>query len=123
MGDVRIALGVAACLTTFATGYATTSVGQVQEVGPGTYSIDVSVSHHGLGGQSQEKNALDAAVDKAGEYYHSKGQKLLNHAELSEPKQRHFPLPLPGVGCHTKKRQSARWNRLRDANKADSRNA
>jgi len=77
MDDVRIALGVAACLTTFATGCATTSVGQVQEVGPGTYSIDVSVSHHGLGGQSQEKKALDAAVDKAGEYCHSKGQKLL----------------------------------------------
>ena len=76
MDDVRIALGVAACLTTFATGCATTSVGQVQEVGPGTYSIDVSVSHHGLGGQSQEKKALDAAVDKAGEYCHSKGLKL-----------------------------------------------
>jgi hypothetical protein len=78
MGDVRITLGVAVCLTTFVTGCLTSGgqVGQVQEVGPGTYSIGVS-RVHGIGGMSQEKAALEAAVDKAGEYCHSKGQKLL----------------------------------------------
>jgi len=74
MGDVRITLGVVACLTTFATGCATSSVGQVQEVGPGTYSVGVG---HTFGGVSQETKALNEAVDTAGEYCHSKGQKLL----------------------------------------------
>ena len=73
MPDVRIALGVAACLTTFATGCATTSVGQVQEVGPGTYSIGIA---HNFGGVSQEAKASSDAVDKAGDYSHSKGLKL-----------------------------------------------
>jgi hypothetical protein len=78
MGNVRITLGVAVCLTTFVTGCLTSGapVGQVQEVGPGIYSIGVSGSH-GLGGMSREKTVLEAAVDKAGEYCHSKGQKLL----------------------------------------------
>jgi hypothetical protein len=73
MPDVRIALGVAACLTTFATGCATTSVGQVQEVGPGTYIIGIA---HNLGGVSQEAKASSDAFDKAGDYCHSKGLKL-----------------------------------------------
>jgi len=47
---------------------------EVQEVGPGTYSIGVS---HSLGGISQNADAIMAAVDKAGECCHSKGQKLL----------------------------------------------
>jgi hypothetical protein len=58
MGDVRIALGVAACLTTFATGCASASVGQVQEVGPGTYSVGIN---HALGSLSQDTKAMEAA--------------------------------------------------------------
>ena len=71
MSDARITLGVVACLTGFA-GCATT-VGSVQEVGPGTYSIGV---RHNFGGVSQETAALNEAVSKAGDYCHAKGQKL-----------------------------------------------
>jgi hypothetical protein len=72
MGDARITLGVVASLTTFA-GCATT-VGPVQENGPGTYSIGVSRSSYVL---SQGAEDIKDAVNKAGEYCHSKGQKLL----------------------------------------------
>ena len=46
----------------------------MKEVGQGTYTIGVSRSS--LGGISQSTEAVNAAVDKAGEYCHSKGQKL-----------------------------------------------
>jgi len=55
MPDVRIALGVAACLTTFATGCAITSVGQVQEVGPGTYGIGIAHNFGGARGEGVER--------------------------------------------------------------------
>src|SRR6476659_2379276 len=75
-GDVRVTLGIAACLAVFAVGCASSGqVGQVQQTGLGTYSIGVRPSH-GLGASSQEK-AMDAAVDKAGQYCHAKGEKLL----------------------------------------------
>ena len=74
MENVHITLGLAACLTAFATGCASSGkVGEVQDVGGGTYSIGVSRS---MGGMSQNADALKAAVDKAGAYCHSKGQKL-----------------------------------------------
>ena len=77
MGDVRVTLGIAACLAVFAAGCASSGqVGQVQEAGPGTYSIGVRPSH-GLGASSQGKKAMDSAVDKAGQYCHAKGEKLL----------------------------------------------
>lgn len=77
MGDVRIILGVAAGLVTLATDCASRGqVGQVQNVGPGTYSIGVSQSHR-LGASSQDKKVMDAAIDKAGAHCHTKGQKLL----------------------------------------------
>ena len=76
-GDVRVTLGIAACLSVFAVGWASSGqVGQVQETGPGTHSIGVRPSH-GLGASSQENKAMDAAVDKAGQYCHAKGEKLL----------------------------------------------
>ena len=77
MGHARITLGALVCLATFA-GCAA-KVQQVQEVGPGTYSIAIS---HNFGGVSQETAAINDAVSKAGEYCHAKGQKLqtiLNH--------------------------------------------
>jgi hypothetical protein len=74
MEKVHLTLGLAACLTAFATGCASSGkVGEVQDVGGGTYSIGVSRS---MGGMSQNADALKKAVDKAGEYCHSKGQKL-----------------------------------------------
>ena len=77
MENVHITLGLAACLTAFATGCASSGkvgVGEVQDVGGGNYSIVVNRST--IGGISQNTDALKAAVDKAGEYCHSKGQKL-----------------------------------------------
>lgn len=51
-------------------------VGPVQEAGQGTYSVGVSPSR-GLGASSQDKKAMDTAVDKARQYCHAKGEKLL----------------------------------------------
>ena len=65
-----VRLGV--CFLTLATGCATTSVGQVREVAPGIYSVGVSNTY----GVSDKTKALNAAVEKAGEYCHAKGQKL-----------------------------------------------
>ena len=63
-----MALGLAGCATSH-------GVPQVQEVGPGTYSIQIARgSTHLL--SSTDKNTSDEAVDKAGEYCHAKGQKL-----------------------------------------------
>ena len=72
MGNARIALGLAAYLP-IVTGCATTTGGQVQEIAPGTYSIGVSGSGYVL---TQGSGAIMAAVNKAGDYCHSKGQKL-----------------------------------------------
>jgi hypothetical protein len=72
MGNARIALAVVACLTTFAGCASSTSVGEVQDIGQGTYRISVgrsSILSHGT-------EASNAAVDKAGEYCHAKGQKI-----------------------------------------------
>ena len=72
-------LGLAAVVAGLAGGCANYSSGQVQqvkEVEPGTYSIGIS-RFHGLGATSAEDKALSASVDKAGEYCHAKGQKLL----------------------------------------------
>jgi hypothetical protein len=63
-----MALGLACCATSH-------SAPQVQEVGPGTYSIQIARgSTHLI--SSTDKNTIDEAVDKAGEYCHAKGQKL-----------------------------------------------
>jgi hypothetical protein len=65
---IGMALGLAGCATSH-------QVPQVQEVEPGTYSIQiVHSSTHLL--SSTDKNTSDEAVDKAGEYCHAKGQKL-----------------------------------------------
>jgi len=75
MGNIRLTLGIVAYLAAAATGCTSTGqVGEVKEVGQGTYSIGVGST---LGGISQGNEALKATVDKAGEYCHSKGQKLL----------------------------------------------
>ena len=72
MGDVRITLWAWVGLLTLA-GCATRPVGQVQEVGQGTYSIGVGRSHTLASGAEDMKEA----VTKAGEYCHSKSLKLL----------------------------------------------
>jgi hypothetical protein len=72
MGNARIALAVVACLTTFTGCASSTSVGEVKDIGQGNYRISVgrsSILSHGT-------EASNAAVDKAGEYCHSKGQKV-----------------------------------------------
>jgi hypothetical protein len=75
MADIRIALGVAACLLELATGCSrsTTLAGQVQETELGTYSIRIA----GTTGIAQGNKAMNDAIDKAGQYCHSKGHKLV----------------------------------------------
>jgi hypothetical protein len=77
MTDVRIALGFATCLATFATGCVTPAVkvGEVQEVDSGSYSMSFSVPP-GFGDARRKERAIADAINKAGEYCHSKGQKL-----------------------------------------------
>ena len=76
MGNIRLIIGFVAYLTTLGTGCTSGPVGEVKEVGPGTYSIGVSRALGG--GILQGEEALKATVDKAGEHCHAKGQKLSN---------------------------------------------
>ena len=77
MGNIRLTLGIVAYLTTLGTGCTSSGqVGEVKEVGPGSYSIGVIRALGG--GMLQGDEALKATVDKAGEYCHAKGQKLSN---------------------------------------------
>ena len=57
-----------------ATSSTSSTIGQVQEVAPGTYSIGVSRSSSVMFGGTE---GVKAAVDEAGKYCHSKGQKLV----------------------------------------------
>ena len=77
MGNIRITLGIVAYLTMLGTGCTSIGqVGEVKEVGPGSYSIGVS---RALGSSLLKGDeALKATVDKAGEHCHAKGQKLSN---------------------------------------------
>ena len=70
-------LGFAASVACFTAGCATSSRGpqQIQEVEPGTYSIGINRSSKTLL-SSTDKGTIGEAVDKAGEYCHSKGQNL-----------------------------------------------
>jgi len=77
MGNIRLIVGIVAYLTTLGTGCTSSGqVGEVKEVGPGSYSIGVSRALGG--GILKADEALKATVDKAGEYCHAKGQKLSN---------------------------------------------
>ena len=67
-------LACAAGAAAFLGGCAKASVGNVQEVEVGTYSIGVSKT---AGIATDANKALSAAVDKAGEFCHAKGQKFL----------------------------------------------
>ena len=69
MAKVSIVLGIGACLTTLA-GCAATTVGQVQELGAGTYSISYPRTY------TTSDAAMRDAVGKAGDYCHAKGQAL-----------------------------------------------
>jgi|SRR4249920_3736748 len=67
-------LACAAAVAGFLGGCATAAIGKVQEVEAGTYSISVSRS---TGIATDTNKTLSAAVDKAGEFCHAKGQKFL----------------------------------------------
>jgi hypothetical protein len=67
-------LACAAGVAVFLGGCAKATIGQVQEVETGTYSIGVSKT---AGIATDANKALSAAVDKAGEFCHAKGQKFL----------------------------------------------
>jgi hypothetical protein len=55
-------------------GCAKATIGNVQELETGTYSIGVSKA---AGIATDSNKALSAAVDKAGEFCHAKGQKFM----------------------------------------------
>ena len=67
-------LACAAGVAAFLGGCAKATIGQVQEVETGTYSIGVSKT---AGIATDANKALSAAVDKAGEFCHAKGQKFM----------------------------------------------
>ena len=67
-------LACAAGVAAFLGGCAKATIGNVQEVETGTYSIGVSKA---AGIATDANKALSAAVDKAGEFCHAKGQKFL----------------------------------------------
>ena len=73
MRGVRITLWIVPILVGCAT---TSDVGQVKEVAPGTYKVGVARGSSSVlfGGGTE---ATNAAVDQAGQYCHSKGQKLI----------------------------------------------
>jgi hypothetical protein len=71
-GSMRVLiLGFLPILIGCATASTSSTVGQVQEVAPGTYKI--GVGHTVRIGHDME----DDAVSKAGQYCHAKGQKLV----------------------------------------------
>src|SRR6476620_1925030 len=67
-------LACAAGVAAFLGGCAKASVGNVEEVEAGTYSVGVSRTS---GIATDANKTLSAAVDKAGEFCHAKGQKFL----------------------------------------------
>jgi outer membrane lipoprotein-sorting protein len=67
-------LACAAGVAAFLGGCAKASVGNVQEVEAGTYSVGVSRTS---GIATDANKTLSAVVDKAGEFCHAKGQKFL----------------------------------------------
>jgi hypothetical protein len=75
-GMRNIRLTLAACLIAFITGCTSSSkVGEVRDLGGGSYSI--AMGSAGIGGVTQSNDALKVTVDKAGAYCHAKGLKLV----------------------------------------------
>jgi hypothetical protein len=66
--SVGFAIGFACVVA----GCATSSIGEVHEIEPGTYTIDVPRSYATVVA-APDKEIIDAAVRKAGEYCHAKG--------------------------------------------------
>jgi hypothetical protein len=65
---------LAACASGLLGGCAKATIGKVQEVEAGTYSIGIS---RASGIATDMNKALSTAVDKAGEFCHAKGQKFM----------------------------------------------
>jgi hypothetical protein len=103
MGNLRLTLGIVAYLAAAATGCTSTGqVGEVREVGQGTYSIGVGSSLGG--GILQGDEALKATVDKAGEYCHSKGLRLLVTATVERTVTSGAFRSLPNLNEHEGRR-------------------
>ena len=105
-----------AYLTTLGTGCTSSGqVGEVKEIGPGSYSIGVSRAN----GRLQGDEALKATVDKAGEHCHAKGQKLSNARAIDN---RIIPVRLGGAEAAMifSKRASARSIWMRDCSEPRS---
>lgn len=68
-------VGLAISFACLAAGCATSSIGEVHEIEPGTYTIDVPRSYATLVA-SPDKEIIDAAVGKAADYCHAKRLRL-----------------------------------------------
>jgi hypothetical protein len=65
-------VGLPAIVACVLAGCATASIGQVEEIEPGRYPIDVPRSYATVVA-SPDEEMIDAAVRKAGDYCHAKG--------------------------------------------------
>ncbi len=78
-------LSFAVAIAAFSGGCTTSSkeAGQVQELEPGTYSVGLSrAATSGVFSSTSGKTAIDAAVARAGEFCHAKGQKYAHKAAV-----------------------------------------
>lgn len=72
MKEAAYGVGFAVSFACVVAGCATSSIGEVHEIEPGTYTIDVPRSYATVVA-SPDKEIIDAAVRKAGAYCHAKG--------------------------------------------------
>lgn len=72
MKEAAYSVGFAVSFACVVAGCATSSIGEVHETEPGTYTIDVPRSYATVVA-SPDKEIIDAAVRKAGAYCHAKG--------------------------------------------------
>ena len=78
MGDVRAALAAMACFAAFARGLRFARAGRPSTGGrTGDLQRRCESEPRASGASSQDKKAMDTAVDKARQYCHAKGEKLL----------------------------------------------
>jgi len=101
MGDIRITLGVAACLTTWLRRH-------LGRAGAGGRTRDLQ---HWRQSYLWRSIARDEGAERGRRYggriLPLEGAETLNYAEPREPKQRHFPLRLLGRGCPGQRGQRA----------------
>jgi len=71
VSKARLRLGIVACLSVLAGCSTSSTVGKVQDLGDGTYSVGIRNAS-----LADKVKASNDAVEAAGEYCHARGQKL-----------------------------------------------